>query len=253
MGKEEMTGRPRISKDSVVVLRMGGPLPSWEELTATQQSAYSQEHVELMLGVAKEHGLMRLEGFKLVAPQPDWVRFWVAEFPDLEGAEAWTEAEVLPPYGRHQSHEYHLARRWGPEYFAEWVANPREARAPQVASAPEVVPELDVDWESFVVLLFGRALPEAEDATPEERGESEHIDLMKSVAREHGMMTLEAYRLMAPIHDWHRAWVIEFPTLAGAEAWMAGELTPPHSRFARKSMFLARRWAPEYFETWVVL
>ena len=46
-----------------------------------------------MLDVAREHGLMRLEGFRLVTAQGPWQHYWVMEFPTLEGAEAWIEAE----------------------------------------------------------------------------------------------------------------------------------------------------------------
>jgi hypothetical protein len=74
---------------------------------------------------------------------------------------------------------------------------------------------------------------------------------MQSVARDHGLLRLEAYRLIGPQPDWHRAWVIEFPDLEGAEVWIEAELRPPHGRFATKAYHLARKWAPEYFATWV--
>ena len=38
-----------------------------------------------MLGVAHEYGMMTLEGFKLMEPKQPWERFWVLEFPTLEG------------------------------------------------------------------------------------------------------------------------------------------------------------------------
>jgi hypothetical protein len=74
---------------------------------------------------------------------------------------------------------------------------------------------------------------------------------MQRVAREHRMIRIEAFQLMDPISDWHRAWVIEFPTLEGAEAWMENEVLPPHGAYSSKAFLLARRWAPEYFSTWV--
>ena len=52
-----------------------------------------------MLSVARDHRMKRMEGFRLIAPQERWERFWVIEFPTLEGAEAWIEAEMAPPYG----------------------------------------------------------------------------------------------------------------------------------------------------------
>ena len=57
-------------------------------------------------------------------------------------------------------------------------------------------------------------LPEAVLASEEQRGDTEHRELMKSVAREHGLIRLEAFQLMAPQPDWHRAYVIELPTIS---------------------------------------
>jgi hypothetical protein len=242
---------PGIGKDSVAVLLKGGRLPSWHALTADEQRAFSEEHVELMLSVAREHGMMRLEGFKLLSPLQDWARFWVIEFPDLAGAEAWIDAEMAPPYGLYGHFEYHVSRRWKKDEFDGWVANPLSPVVVPAGTRPVLSTDLGVDEESVVVLLFGRWLPGAEAETPEERGDREHIDLMQSVAREHGLMRLEAYRLIGPQPDWHRAWVIEFPDLEGAEAWIEAELRPPHGRFATKTYHLARKWAPEYFATWV--
>ena len=122
---------PASSGDSVVVLYKGGRLPSWDGLTVEEQDEYSREHVDLMLSVAREHGLMGLEGFKLVGPVGDWMRFWAIEFPTFEGAEAWIAAEMEPPYGRYGYYEYHLARsvrREGAESDAStpmWNPHPR--------------------------------------------------------------------------------------------------------------------------------
>ena len=60
-----------------------------------------------MKQVAREHGLMRLEGFRLIAPQDAWHRAWVIEFPTMAGAEAWMEAEVQPTYGTYSSKVYY--------------------------------------------------------------------------------------------------------------------------------------------------
>ncbi len=244
----ETTG---IGKDSVAVLLKGGRLPSWHALTADEQRAFSEEHVELMLSVAHEHGMMRLEGFKLLSPLQDWARFWVIEFPDLAGAEAWIDAEMAPPYGLYGHFEYHVSRRWKKDEFDGWVANPLSPIVVPAGARPVLNTDLSVDEKSVIVLLFGRWLPGAEAETPDERGDREHIELMQSVARDHGLLRLEAYRLIGPQPDWHRAWVIEFPDLEGAEVWIEAELRPPHGRFATKAYHLARKWAPEYFATWV--
>ena len=88
--------------------------------TLFPSDAYRQEHVDLMLDVAKRHGLMRIDAFRLIAPKPDYHRAWLIEFPTLEDAEAWLDAEVLPPHGRYSDKWYLLARPWAPEYFATW-------------------------------------------------------------------------------------------------------------------------------------
>ena len=245
-----MATGPTASRDSVVVLFKGGRLPAWHRLTAEEQRAFEREHVDLMLAVARRHGLMGVEGFRLMGPQQPWERFWVIEFPSMEGAEAWIDAEMAPPYGTYGNYEYHLARRWGADHFVKWVVRPRAESRPPEGADPRRVPALAVDRSSVAVLLFGHGQPEY-DATPaEQRGDAEHIELMQSVAREHGLLRLEAFKLIAPQPDWHRAWIIEFPTLAGAEAWIEAEVRPPYGAYRRKTMLLARRWAPDYFATW---
>lgn len=246
-----MAVESKAKQDSIVVLYKGGRLPSWEALSPEQRRAFQQRHVDLMLSVAREHRMMRVEGFRLMAPQQSWARFWVIEFPELEGAEAWIEAEMAPPYGSYGHYEYYVARPWKPDYFSTWVTNPPAEKPPLDGVDPHVIPALDVDRDSVIVLLFGRRSPGWEEATPEERGDAEHIELMQGLAREHNMMRLEAFKLIGPQADWHRAWVIEFPTLAGAEAWIQGEVKPPHGNYATKVMYLARKWAPDYFARWV--
>ena len=107
--------------DSVFVLFKGGRLPSWHLLSDEERAAAEQNHIDLMLSVAERYGMRRLEGFRLMGQQHDWQRFWVIEFPTLEGAEAWMETEVRPPHGAYASKQFLLARRWSPDYFASWV------------------------------------------------------------------------------------------------------------------------------------
>ena len=242
---------PSTSKDSVVVLLKGGRLPTWDRLSPDTQRTYSQEHVDLMLSVARDHGMLRLEGFKLMSPRERWQRFWVIEFPSLEGAEAWIDAEMAPPYGRFGYYEYYLDRRFPTDHLAGWVINPPPSEATPSEVDPHIIPTLNAVRSSVIVLLFGRLLPGADAKSPQDRGDDVHVELMQSVAHEHGLMRIEAFQLIAPQPDWHRAWVMEFPELAGAEAWMDNEVLPLHGGYTNKSMALARKWAPSYFAAWV--
>ena len=74
---------------------------------------------------------------------------------------------------------------------------------------------------------------------------------MQQVARDHRMIRIEAFQAIARPSAWHRAWIIEFPTLEGAEAWMETEVLPPHGAYSSKQFLLARRWSPDYFASWV--
>ena len=100
--------------NAITLLFKGGRLASWHQLSPVQRQAYEQEHVDLMLATAQKHQLQRMEGFRLMAPSGDYERFWVIDFPDLAGAEAWIEAEMAPPYGQYGYYEYHweLQKPW---------------------------------------------------------------------------------------------------------------------------------------------
>ena len=124
------TGTYSVGRDSVIVLCKGGRLPTWHDLSQAERDAYRQEHVDLMLDVAREHGLMNLEGFRLVTAQGPWQHYWVMEFPTLDGAEAWIEAEMRPPSGAHGFYEYELARWHWREGLASWPSRPRPAVVP---------------------------------------------------------------------------------------------------------------------------
>jgi len=237
-----------MSDESVVVLLKGGRLPTWHDLDAATREAYEQEHIDLMLSVAREHGLRRIEGFRLITAQGPWARYWVIEFPTLAGAEAWIEAELRPPYGAFGFAEYELARPYQVELLESWPSRPQPAVTP--TPDPHVAPALQVRTDSIVILLFGRWHPGSELVDPMTRGDAEHDALMQRVARDHGLMRIEAFRLVAPKPEYHRAWVIEFPTLEDAEAWLDAEVLPPHGRYSHKTYVLARPWAPEYFASW---
>ena len=241
----------QLSRDSVVVLAKTGRLASWRQLESEERRKVEQAHVDLMLSVARNHHLRQMEGFKLIGPQERWERFWIIEFPDIVGAEAWIEAEMAPRYGLHGYYEYYLSRRWGRDHFATWVPNiPAPITVPSDAD-PNMIPVLEADRNSIVVLQFERMTAAAAALTPQQRHEPEHVEQMQAIAREHGLMRLATYQLIDPQEAWHRAWVIEFPTLAGAEGWIDGETTPPHANHANKIFYIARKWAPMYFASWV--
>jgi len=236
-------------RDPVVVLFKGGRLPAWHQLSDQERREFEQAHVDLMLSVAREQAMSRLEGFRLIGPQGDWQRFWLIEFPAIEAAEAWIRAEMAPPYGLYGHYEYHLSRALEQEPNSTWVTQPAAPIVP-LAADPHTIPELRIDPGSIVVLMFARYRPGAEALTPEKRGDPQHVDLMKGIAREHGLIRLEGFQLLSPQTDWHRAWVIELPTLEAAEAWVAGEEALPHGMHAQRSIHLARKWGPEYFASW---
>ena len=233
----------------VVVLFKGGRLPAWHQLSDEERSEFEQTHVDLMLSVAHQHAMTRLEGFRLIGPQGDWQRFWLIEFPTIQGAEAWMRAEMAPPYGLYGHYEYLLSRPLQAERYAAWATRPIPPIV-QRSKDPHTIPALQIDPSSIVVLIFARYRSGAEALTAEQRGDAEHIALMQEIAREHGLMRLEGFQLLTPQADWHRAWIIELPTLEAAEAWVAGEEAPPHGIHARRKIYLARKWAPEYFASW---
>ena len=156
---------------SIVVLFKGGRLPTWHRLTPAQRREYEQQHVELMLSVAREHQMKRMEGFRLIAPQDRWERFWVIEFPNLDGAEAWIEAEMAPPYGLYGFYEYYLSRPFLSDELSTWLTHPRPAPTAKPGTNPHQVPSLEVDLSSIVVLLFERSLPGSEAVDPGIRGD----------------------------------------------------------------------------------
>ena len=237
-----MPDRPTLSTDRVVVLVKAGRLQSWDHVSPEKQRDYTREHVDLVMEVGHRHGITRLEAFRLMGYQQPWHRFWVIEFPTLEGAEEWIQAEMAPPYGSHGYWEYYLARPWGRDYFSTWVTRERNPMPPLEDQEPGSIPGLQVDRESVVVLMFGRGLPGSDLMSVEERGDREHVELMKQVAREYGLMRLEGFKLIAPQDSWHRAWVIEFPTMAGAEAWMEAEVQPTYGTYSSKVYYPARNY-----------
>ena len=244
-----MTDREQTT-DNVVLLLKGGRLPTWHMLTDAERGDYERQHVDLMLEVARDAGLVGLEGFRLMAPQQSWERFWTIEFPDMAGAEAWIKAEMAPPYGSFGYYEYHLSRRFERDFYGSWVTHKPAAVIVDLSGDARVVPALEADGSSVVMLMFARMAPEATRATADQRGDAEHIGRMRELAAQTDLLRFEAFGLIGPQADWHRAWIAEFPRIEGAETWIRGEVQPPHGAYATKEFQLARKWAPGYFALW---
>ena len=95
-------------------------LPGAAELSAEEPGQV--EHAHRLKAVAKRHRLIRLELFRLMAPQADWHEVGLIELPSFAVAEAWMEAETAFPNSRFTLVTQHLARKWAPAYFAQWVS-----------------------------------------------------------------------------------------------------------------------------------
>ena len=180
-------------QESVVVLFKGGRLPSWQQLSDQQRGDFEQAHVDLMLSVARQHEMSRLEGFRLIHPQFDWQRFWLLEFPSFAGAEAWVQAEMAPPYGLVGYYEYFFSRRLSPHKFSSWVTNPTPAVVP-AAGDPHNVPVLRADNDSLILLMFARYRAGAEGLSAAERGDLEHETTMRAIAAREGLLRLEGFQ-----------------------------------------------------------
>ena len=128
-----------LNDEAAMILFKGGRLPSWHRLSQKQKSEFEQRHVDLMLAVASQHRMRRLEGFRLIAPQGGWERFWLIEFPKISGAEAWMEAEMAPPYGRYGFYDYELARHILPEADSQGLSKSANQVTPLVED-PHTIP-----------------------------------------------------------------------------------------------------------------
>ena len=244
-GSEDSMNQPHDT-DDVIVLYRGGRLASWNQLDATLQLEYQQEHVDTMLAVAHQNRLRNINGYRLIAPRGAWERFWSIAFPTLAGAEAWMTAEVAPPYGRYGHYEYDLARRCRPDSLS-WL--PQREVTPSGAD-PRQVPALAVDTGSIVVLCFSRWQRGSDEVAPGIRGDERRRQRLQGVARDQGLIHGEVFRLVGSGRDGDLAWVLEFPDLGGAEAWINAEVEPPGGSYHERTYHLARRWAPDYFATW---
>ncbi len=236
-----------LPEETVVILFRGGRLPEWHQLNEARRTDYERRHVDLMLSVADRHGLIGIRGYRLLGPRGSWERFWTIEIPDLAGAEAWMSAEAEPPYGSYGYYDYTLAHRWGPECL-NWL--PRKAEPPVPSGTdPHNIPALSADPSSIVLLAFGgRHRGAGQDDAGEH--DEERWRRMRKVSRDHGLIHGEVYRLLGASDRGDYAWILEFPGLAGIEAWIDAETAPPLAAVQRHDFLVARRWAPEYFTAW---
>lgn len=243
--------------ENVVILFRGGRLPEWHRLGQTQRIDFERRHVDLMLSIADRHGLIGIHGYRLLGPLGSWERFWTIEFPDLARAEAWMSAEAEPPYGNYGYYDYTLARRWRPECL-NWL--PRKAETPvNPGTDPHIIPALSADPASIVLLAFGGRHRGADADGSGNRGQRDSGDhdeerwrRMRKVSRDHGLIHGEVFRLLGACDRGDYAWILEFPGLAGIEAWIDAETAPPLAAGQRHDFHIARRWAPEYFAAWAV-
>ena len=96
--------------------------------------------------------------------------------------------------------------------------------------------------ESVILLYRGGRLPAwyRLPAAEKQLIEQQHVDLMLAVAAARGLRRLSGYRLLAPQGAWERIWVISFPDLAGADAWIEAEMAPPYGAYGYYDYLLAR-------------
>ena len=160
--------------------------------------------------------------------------------------------------GTHGYFEYNLAWRVAPAFFASWVNAPILPPDPPIDASwsrdPREVPLLPADQSTVIVLAFERKLVEGTDSGSQylrlDRSDSTLLQL-RAAAERLELIRLEVYQLIAPVRDWHRAWVAELPSLVLAERWIAALTSARRSLSHTHSIHLAHKHAPEYFQTWV--
>lgn len=237
-----------VDRSSVVVLCKRGVYPSHFDFSEKERDEHTWEHVNLMLEVSHKHHLQRLEGFRLTPTREPWQRFWIIEFPDFKGAEAWIEAEVEPPSGPYNFSEYHLGRRWGEEFFSSLVTQQQAPITTMKTDDLRILPHLQKYDGSVVVFGFAKRPTGHNWRGTDFNG---YFEAVQGVAKEHGLIGLEVFKVIDLQDSLHSIWVAEFPTLQAAEAWAKVEETSFQAGFGYKVNHLARRWAPEYFSAWV--
>lgn len=119
---------PALSADpaSIVLLAFGGrhrgaDTDDSEDHDQRDTGDHDEERWRRMRKVSRDHRLIHGEVFRLLGASDRGDYAWILEFPGLDGIEAWIDAETAPPLAAGQRHDFHVARRWAPEYFAAWA------------------------------------------------------------------------------------------------------------------------------------
>ena len=226
----------------VVLLARTGRLDSWHRLADADRQAATDHHVDLMVRVAADTGMRKLDGYRLLTPLDRFERFWVMAFPDLAGAESWIAAEMRPPYGLYGYYEYDLARPMDMSGAASLVENPlpREVRS----TDPRQVPSLAADRDHLAVVCFGRSSAALGWQIPEPAPPAAGVS-------SGAYRLLEGYRLIGPRADWQYTWLCVAGTMGAAEAWVDAQTEADGRSQYLQRFLLARRWQPDYFSSWV--
>ena len=106
-------------KTSVVVITFEMSLPG-SDLVAPDENA-RQGYIKNINSVTEEHKLIRLEAYRLITPQSNWHTTVIAEFPTINGANAWIDLQENPSYVRFKTRTNYLSHKWAPEYFEGWI------------------------------------------------------------------------------------------------------------------------------------
>ena len=122
------------------------------------------------------------------------------EFPTFEGAEAWINAEMEPPYGKYGSLNYYLARRI--EHM-EVHSVIKESEQHSVINENDLDhTNLEEDKNSVVVITFEISVPGSDLVNLDEGQRQKYIKNIYSVSKQHELIRLEAYQLITPQSNW---------------------------------------------------
>ena len=135
-------------------------------------------------------------------------------------------------------YDYALSRRWQPESLAWLPRKPEPSAAPD--TDPHVIPPLTVDPSSIVVLAFGGWRRGSDQVDPQTRGDEDRQQRLQEVAEDHDLIHGEVFQLLGTNTEGEFIWILEFPQLAGAEAYIEAEKAPPAGSYHKRNYHLAR-------------